>query len=212
MKNKSISLKSAIGIAVALSALTVTLIYLASMLSDSKESYVDITGATAKQVAENANMTFEQFKAEYELPDTVKETTSETETFYSIPVRKIASMYGVTFEELKAKYQWDDSITENTSWGEAEGSTKVSVYLAGSSIENFKAYYGLDESVTGDTLWKDVRNIVDERKKADKESQQSGTVDNIDQNTVVETEVIEDAQDTSQNTSQESLPIEQQKK
>lgn len=128
-----------------------------------QQGYINVSGRTIQQVAEDSGMSLEEFLTEYNLPADMPASTEESSAYYTIPAGTMAGMYGMDFATLKQTLEWPDTITEETTWGEAEGQTKLGVYVGEENLEDFKAYYGLDETITADTLWKDVRNKIDQK-------------------------------------------------
>lgn len=130
-----------------------------------RQGYIDVSGQTIEDIAKNIDMTVEEFLTEYDLPSDMPKNTNETAAFYTIPVSRMAEMYGMDFATMKETLQWGDEITETSTWGEAEGATKVGVYVGEENLDNFKEYYGLGDDVTADTLWKDIRNTIDQQRR-----------------------------------------------
>lgn len=127
--------------------------------------YIDVSGKTIEDIAKESDMTVEEFLEEYDLPADMPKDTNETAAFYTIPVSRMAEMYEMDFSEMKEALQWGDEITETSTWGEAEGLTKVGIYVGEENLDSFKEYYGLGDEVTADTLCKDIRNIVDNKRR-----------------------------------------------
>ncbi len=135
--------------------------------------YVDITGRTVGELAEDMGITLEEYIAQYDLPRNLPSLVSETEVNYTIPVKRMAEIYGMKFEELKNMYNLPDSVDENTTWGEAIGYAKVEDMIGdGNNVEKFKETFKLPDSVTGDTLWSEVREQVDEVKRENRLSEE----------------------------------------
>ncbi len=129
--------------------------------------YTNVTGRTIGDIARESGMSFEEFKAQYALPEDMKENTEEAAAAYNIPFWKIAELNGRDVDVLKAELGLGDDVNENTPWGEAEGKVTVANYVGAENVDAFKAEYGLGDEVTGDTLWKDVRESVAKKKSAE---------------------------------------------
>lgn len=135
--------------------------------------YVDTTGRTVAEVAEQIGMTYEEFLEEYGLPKDMPKNTYEAVAFYTMPAKKAADVYGIPFEQIKQMLGLPDDTDENKPWGEVEGEVKLGTYLGGADyVDTFKEQYGLGDEVTADTLWKEVRPIVDAKTKEQREEQE----------------------------------------
>ncbi len=135
-----------------------------------RSGYVDVSGKTIGEVADNSGMSLEDFLESFGLPKDMPSNTAESVAYYFIPAGKIAPMYRMDFETLKTTLGLPDEITEDTPWGEAEGEAKLSNYVG--DLDEFKEKYGLGDEITGDTKWKEVRNIVDERQREENKEQE----------------------------------------
>ena len=135
--------------------------------------YVDTTGRTVAEVAEQIGMTYEEFLEEYGLPKDMPKNTYEAVAFYTMPAKKAAEVYGISFDQIKQMLGLPEDTDENKPWGEVEGEVKLGTYLGGADyVDNFKEQYGLGDEVTADTLWKEVRPIVDAKTKEQREEQE----------------------------------------
>lgn len=130
--------------------------------------YIDTSGRTIEQIADETGYELADFLATYNLPSDMPGNTYESVAYYNIPCSKIAEMYGMDFAMLKETLKFGDDITEETPWGVAEGETTVGAYIGDENLETFKEEYGLGEEVTAETKWKEVRNIVDQKAKDDR--------------------------------------------
>lgn len=135
-----------------------------------RSGYIDVSGKTIGEVADNSGMSLEDFLESFGLPKDMPSNTAESVAYYFIPAGKIAPMYRMDFETLKTTLGLPDEITEDTPWGEAEGEAKLSNYVG--DLDEFKEKYGLGDEITGDTKWKEVRNIVDERQREENKEQE----------------------------------------
>lgn len=123
--------------------------------------YINTSGKTIGQIAEENGITLEELLSEYGLPENMRADTEEAAAYYTISVEKIASMSGKTFEELKELYHWDDNITPETSWGVAQGEILLKyMYSSEKALNSFKEEYNLGDDVTGETKYKAVRDAV----------------------------------------------------
>lgn len=127
--------------------------------------YIDITGRTVMDIANERGITLEEYLAEYELPANMPGLVSETEASYTVPAGHMADMFDMSFETLKETFNLPDWVTAETTWGEAIGETTVGVYVGEDNVDSFKKEYKLDDNVNADTKWKEVREAVDRAKK-----------------------------------------------
>lgn len=143
------------------------LMFVTGIINPYEEDYVDVTGRTAADVANDKGMEYAQFLKEYGLPEDMPKRTSERAVYYNVPVGKLVEKNASlgSFEELKESMGWGDDITESTTMGNALDKTKLSYYVGEEQLQRFKSLYELPEEVTGDTLYGEVRNIVDAKDK-----------------------------------------------
>lgn len=125
--------------------------------------YIDVSGRTIAEIADQSGYELADFLAVYGLPADMPGSTSESAAYYNIPCSKIAEMYGMSFDDLKSMLQWGDDITEDTTWGEAEGETTIAAYVGEANVASFKEQYGFGDEITGETKWKEVRNTIDQQ-------------------------------------------------
>lgn len=140
--------------------------------------YVDISGQTVGDLAEEQGVTLEEFLDMYSLPKDMPADTTEAAAYYNIPVGRIAEMYGMDFETLKTALNLGAEVVAETPWGIAEGEVTLSDYVGAENVDAFKAQYALGEDITAETKWKEIRNIVDmvqkeAREAAEKEAEQA---------------------------------------
>lgn len=127
--------------------------------------YIDVSGKTIAEIADESGYELADFLAEFELPADMPGNTSESAAYYNIPVRKIAQMYGMDFAQMKEMFVFDESITEDTTWGVAEGEITVANYVGEENLDQFKQQYEFGDEVTGETKWKEIRNILDQKSR-----------------------------------------------
>lgn len=127
--------------------------------------YVDISGKTVQDLADQMGVDVPTFLAQYELPEDMPANTTESAAYYNIPVKIMAQMFGMDYATMKETLQFPETITEETPWGEAEGEVKLQYYVGEENLATFKEQYGLGDEITLDTQWKEVRNIVDSAQK-----------------------------------------------
>lgn len=132
--------------------------------------YVDISGQTIGDLAEQQGITLEEFLDMYSLPKDMTADTTEAAAYYNIPVGRIAQMYGMDFETLKTTLNLGAEVVAETPWGVAEGEVTLGDYVGAENVDAFKAQYALGEDVTAETKWKEIRNIVDTEQKLAREA------------------------------------------
>lgn len=150
--------------------------------------YVDVSGRTVAQVAEEQGMDVDEFLEQFDLPSDMPGNTTESAAYNCIPVSKMAEMYGMDFNTIKEVLKFPDDVDEDTAWGDAIGQVKLGDYVGEDNLAEFKETYGFGDDITADTLWKDVRQTVDEKsrqqriesEKAEKESDKNKDIDSAE--------------------------------
>lgn len=127
--------------------------------------YVDISGRTVGEVAEEANMDLDEFLEQYGLPADMPSNTTEAAAYNNIPCSNMAATYGMDFATMKELLKFPDEVTEDTPWGEALSMVTLGNYIGEDNLEDFKQQYGLGDEVNKDTLWGDVRQTVEEHQR-----------------------------------------------
>ena len=127
--------------------------------------YVDVSGRTVAQVAEEQGMDVDEFLEQVDLPSDMPGNTTESAAYNCIPVSKMAEMYGMDFNTIKEVLKFPDDVDEDTAWGDAIGQVKLGDYVGEDNLAEFKETYGFGDDITADTLWKDVRQTVDEKSR-----------------------------------------------
>ncbi|MBQ2670975.1 MAG: hypothetical protein IJG06_09555, partial [Clostridia bacterium] len=137
------------------------------------EEYVDVTGRTIGQVAEQSGLDYTEFLKIYKLPEDRPENTSEASAYNAIPFGVIIEMNQFVgmenVEDAKKVLELPDWVNENTPWGEAIGEAPLKAYVGEDNLNTFKEKYGLGDNITGDTRYKEIKNKVDEIDKQKRE-------------------------------------------
>ncbi len=129
-----------------------------------KLGYINPSGKTIGQIADEQGITLKELREKYELPGDMRADTEEAAAYYSIPTGKIAELNGMSFENMKKAYGWDDSINADTPWGKAQDETLLKyMYSSEKALQSFKNQYELGDEITGETKYKQVRDIVAEK-------------------------------------------------
>lgn len=139
--------------------------------------YIDTTGRTIEEVAEQAGMTLDEFLDEFELPKKMPKNTYESAAFYTMPVSKVAEVYGISFDTLKEQLELPEETTEKDEWGKVEGEMTLRQYVGEENLEDFKAAYGFGDEVTADTKWKEIRTVVDTKQKESREASEKSAAE-----------------------------------
>lgn len=155
---------------VVVAAIIVALITLSPMLFNkyNRQGYVNISGQTVGEVAEQSGMELEDFLDEFGLPKDMPANTTEAAAYNNIPFSKMAQTYGRTTDEFREMLKLPAEVVDDTPWGEAINQATLGAYVGEDYIEEFKEYYGLGEEVTADTLWGEVRQQVEEKQKQER--------------------------------------------
>ena len=126
-----------------------------------KMGYVDISGKTVQDLADQMGVPLADFLAQYELPEDMPADTTESAAYYNIPVKIMAQMFGMDYATMKETLHFPEEVTEDTTWGEAEGMVLLKDYVGEENLDSFKEQYGFGDEVTLETQWKEVRTAVD---------------------------------------------------
>lgn len=170
--NKKVVTGVIIGIAVLIVAAIVVVFALfgKEWFNPYNKGHIDVTGRTVGEVADALGMEYEDFLAQYGLPEDMPKTTFESAASYAIPLSKYLEGNGMQFSEMAEYLGWDDSVTEDMTLGEALDKTKLSFYVGEENLASFKEEYGFGDEVTGDTLWGEVRPTVELKQKEENET------------------------------------------
>lgn len=126
--------------------------------------YINTSNRTLQDVANEKEITVEEFKKLYSLPEDMPANTNEAAAFYSLTVENAAKMYGIPVDDmltqLKEVSVGDIEITKDTQYGEAHGSIKIKNHIDDLPFEDFKKAYNLGENVTENTTIREVRTQI----------------------------------------------------
>lgn len=165
--------------------------------------YVNVTGRTIADIADDAGMEISELLEEYGLPKDMPANTQESAAYYMMPVKNIARMYGMSFDDMKELLGFGDDITEDTAWGVAEGEVTLEKYIGEDNLDEFKEKYGFGDEITLETKWKEVRKTVDlESKRAydEEKAAEEAAEEELDdgEETSAETETEEETAETEE--------------
>ena len=158
-----------------------------------KMGYVDISGKTVQDLADQMGVSLADFLAQYELPADMPADTTESAAYYNIPVKIMAQMFGMDFATMKETLHFPEEVTEETTWGDAEGMVLLKDYVGEENLDAFKEQYGFGEEVTLETQWKDVRTTVDTAQKEARIEQEKAAAEAENLEATEEGEATEDA-------------------
>lgn len=187
-----------------------------------KMGYINYSGQTIADIAEQSGLTLEKFLEEYQLPTDMPADTTVSAAVYNMPLSVyIKTNIGVEYEEVKdmlglptettpevpknliekiiSKFKKEEPkpIDGNTPWYIVEGEMTIETY-SGGDVDGFKEFYKLGDDVTGETKIKEIRsrmNKVEAELLAEQQAQSNGGVD--DSNVEAETQSTEEeVQDT----------------
>ncbi len=143
--------------------------------------YVDITGETLEDMADQSGYSYKEYKKRFELPFFMPKSTNVNAAGNYVTMSAYSKISGMTIDEIKEQNGFGDDVTEKTTIGEASGNLKLSTLLglddvdeetAKSTFEGFKEFYELGDEVTLDTLYKDIRMTIDEKTRQNRLEEQ----------------------------------------
>ena len=160
--------------------------------------YVNITGKTIADIADEAGMDLSELLAQYNLPEDMPANTQESAAYYVMPVKTIAQMYGMSFDDMKELLGFGEDVTEDTEWGKAEGEVTLEKYIGEDNLASFKEKYGFGDEVTLETKWKEVRKTVDTATKAEYDKQKAETDEAFEEEAEETEELTEEAEEAEE--------------
>ncbi len=114
-------------------------------------------------MAESLDMTVDEFKAEYELPDDVTGDFAMSEVISQMTLKNYAKLNEKEYSQMVDEFGIADKVTEDTLWEDAEVIIPVGKYLGEETFNQIKEYYKLDDSITQETLWGDVMPVLEQK-------------------------------------------------
>lgn len=171
-----------------------------------KMGYVNVSGRTVQDIADEVGIDVKDFLSEYGLPEDMPADTTEIAAIYTMPAEVyLRTMIGIDdFDTVKTELKLPDETTptepktlaekikaifvkekpqpidKNTPWYIVEGEMTVETY-SGGSTEDFKEFYGLGEEVTGETKMKEIQDQIN-KKTAELLSEQQAAQENENAN------------------------------
>lgn len=194
--NNSGKLAAIVGGFIAVILVVVAILWYFGIINPYERGYVDISGVTLEELANQEGYSLKEYKKTYGLPFLMPKSTNENAVRNNAKLGATVAQSGMKFEDFKEYYGWGDNITEESTVGEALGETKLSVIIGAGEMDeesaqevlaSFKEYYGLGDDITSDTLYKDVREILD-RKARDQRIEEEKAAEKADDDKEDETE------------------------
>ena len=162
------------GGAVALALIVFFILLNLGVVNPYEDGYIDITGETLEDMADQSGYSVKEYKKRFELPFFMPKSTNVNAAGNHVTLKAYSKLSGMTIDEIKEQNGFSDDVTEKTTIGDASGNVKLSVMLgidtddkesAQQTFDSFKEFYGLGKEVTLDTLYKDVRLQIDEKSR-----------------------------------------------
>ncbi len=100
--------------------------------------YVDVSGRTVAQVAEEQGMDVDEFLEQFDFTVRYAGNTTESAAYNCIPVSKMAEMYGMDCNTNKEVLKFPDDVDEDTAWGDAIGQVTLGDYVGEDNLAEFK--------------------------------------------------------------------------
>lgn len=172
-----------------------------------KMGYLDVEGETIKDIAEQMDLSVEDFKKQYNLPEDMPENTNSNAASNMIPIKTFLEMYNTDFatfketfhlpettspakpknifEKIKAVFIQDKpvEITEDTPIGIAQDEVEIKYLVGEENIDQLRETHGFGEEVTGETKYKEIRpqlekNAIKERLEQEKAAKEKDDSEN----------------------------------
>lgn len=193
-----------------------------------KMGYLDVEGETIEDICQQMNMTLEDFKEQYQLPEDMPADTYSNAASNLIPIKVFVEMYNTDFATFKESFHLPDTtspskptnilgkiksifvqdkpveITEDTPIGVAQDEVELKYLVGEENIDKLKELYGFGDEVTGETKYKEVRPAMEkysikERLQQEKEAAQKDSEENTEDQNTENTDNADNATDTADN-------------
>ncbi|MBO5060679.1 MAG: copper amine oxidase N-terminal domain-containing protein [Clostridia bacterium] len=123
--------------------------------------YVNAYNMTLQDIADDAEMTVEEFKEYFGLPEDMPADTNETAAYSYITVEKMAELHQINLDEaiaeMKMYCKGDFEITKDTLYKDVEDNMPIKNYIGDIDFEDFKAVFELDNELTEDSMFGKIR-------------------------------------------------------
>lgn len=132
--------------------------------------FINTANRTLEEIAEEKEISVDDFKLLYSLPEDMPADTNEAAAFYSMTVENIAKMYGIPTDEFIAQLKEgcvsDIAIEKDTIYDKAYGSISIKHHIGDYSFEEFKKAYELSDDITENSMIGEIRNQVSRKQLA----------------------------------------------
>ncbi len=130
-----------------------------------EESYINLYNNTIADIALSLDMTLDDFKSEFNLPEDMPGDTNETAAYFHLSINDFALVQGSSADETVAYLSklTDKEITKETIYKDAEEGILFKTYLEKieelkpEEYEEYYKSYGL-ENITDETSFAEARN------------------------------------------------------
>lgn len=152
-------------------AVAVMITALATQVSAEYNKYnemdaINIYNNTLQDVADASEMTVEEFKALFGLPDDMPADTNETIAFDHVSLKAWVESSGATFEEvlpeLQSLYKGEEELTGDTLYGDFLNNVTFADYLGETDVDAVIAELNV-EGVAANSLYGDIRTKVERK-------------------------------------------------
>jgi len=124
---------------------------------------------TLRETAKQMNITNEQFKEMFGLPENLSNRASITEIQSLIPISIIAQQNGLSVSELKTLFELPEDLPDTALWEPTLDTVPARVIAAsmGIDFETFHEAYQLEDTVTAETPYGEFRQQMEPQSSAE---------------------------------------------
>lgn len=131
---------------------------------------INTANRTLTEVAAEKEISVDEFKKLFSLPEDMPGDTNEAAAFYSMTVENVAKMYGIDTDEfvnqIKAASVLDIVIDKDTLYDKAYSAISIRNHIGDLSFDEFKQAYDLPEGITENSSLGEIRNYVSKKQMA----------------------------------------------
>ena len=135
--------------------------------------YINVSGMSIADEAEEARMTMELYRETYDIPENMPDDTFMEVAYNFQSVEKIATSYEMTYEDLKEMYSFPEYIerksgekipvTKDLPWGVV--CDELTIEGLQMNLDALRKAYGFGEEVTEKTKWKEIRPDIEKKQQ-----------------------------------------------
>lgn len=128
-----------------------------------EESYVNVSNKTLGDVAEVFQVTADEFKSEFGLPEDMAADTNEAAAYYHLTVGGYAKYVGRSVDEVVneiSSMSDGAAVDKDMSFADAENNILLLKYFEPMTLEELKEEYGFGDEVNESTRYGEVRNAI----------------------------------------------------